>query len=90
MESLEKELLAKGSWVTELESSHPPPRLSRPPTDDLLGLGLGDSADPSDTSAERIEIHEHLGTGLRHRLHSTLLPNFHVEDNLEDADDGDV
>ena len=84
MESLEKELSAKGSRIAELESSHPPPRPSRHPTDDLLGLGLGDSADPSDTSAERTGIHEHLGTGLRHRLHSTLLPNF----NGEDADDG--
>ena len=81
MDSLEKELLAKDSRIAELERSHTPP--SRLPTDDLLGLGLEDGTDPSDATAERIESHR---TGLRHRLHSTLLPYYNGEDAA--ADDG--
>ena len=81
VDSLEKELLAKDSRIAELERSHTSP--SRLPTDDLLGLGLEDGTDPSDATTERIESHR---TGLRHRLHSTLLPYYNGDDAA--ADDG--
>lgn len=66
--------------MRELESSHPPP--SGLPTDDLLGLGLGD---PSDTTTGRLESHKHHRTGLRYRLRSTLLPYYNGEDATDNG-----
>ena len=80
VDSLKKELLAKDSQIAELESSHPPP--SELPTDDLLGLGLEDGTGPSDAITARIESQR---TGLRHGLHSTLLPYYNGEDATDDG-----